>query len=123
MHSWTVDSEVFQDVVPSQAEALSRHKVFEHFHSMLQHFGLWNSCYAIWTCSKERTATLAQTLAALLTLAWHKLLSGPSQCQQGSQSSRQQGGFLQQKDAMYHSAGETCLGSSMTAMSHRSAIP
>ena len=34
-----------------------------------------------------------------------------------------QGGLLQQKDAMYPFAGETRLGSSMTAMSHRSAIP
>ena len=52
-------SEVFQDVVPSEAEALSRHKVFEHFR---------NSCHAIWTCCKEQTATLAQILC------WHCLV-------------------------------------------------
>ena len=44
----------------------------------------WSLSFATWTCCKGRTATLAQTLAALLTLAWHKLFA-PSQRQQGSQ--------------------------------------
>ena len=37
------DSEVFQDVVPSEAEALSRHKVFEHH--VFVHFDL-QMCFA-----------------------------------------------------------------------------
>ena len=60
------DSEVFQDVVPSEAESLSRHKVFEHFQGTWSVLPMkqWTTVFIGQKCVKQKSLHDTVTLVA-----------------------------------------------------------